>query len=162
MIIVFDSKNCFFSHLFQVEWKTKYYGFLTLLNILRNILQIMTEVLGLYKKMCEAIEGCRTTLSSFSRWKIDCMKKKWKHRISVALCNRSTSFLQQLLGKINGLLNKKYWDDFDIIDQGHSKADVSQFGLYLGYPWTNFNQITTTMMAMWPATEMSYRLCLKI
>ena len=37
----------------------------------------------------------------------------------------------------NWLLNKNYWDDLDIIDRGHSKDDVSQFCLYLGYPWTN-------------------------
>ena len=46
----------------------------------------------------------------------------------------------------NGLLNKNYWDHLDIIDQGHSKGNVSQFFSYLGYPWTNFNQISITMM----------------
>ena len=34
----------------------------------------------------------------------------------------------------NGLLNKNYWDDLDIIDQGHSKGKISQFFLYLDYP----------------------------
>ena len=24
----------------------------------------------------------------------------------------------------NGLLNKNYWDDLDIIDQGHSKGNI--------------------------------------
>ena len=34
----------------------------------------------------------------------------------------------------NEILNKNYWDDLDIIDQGHSKGNVSHFCLYLGYP----------------------------
>ena len=44
----------------------------------------------------------------------------------------------------NGLLNKNYWNELDIIDQG--KGNVSQFCLYLGYHWTNLNKIRTTMM----------------
>ena len=47
----------------------------------------------------------------------------------------------------NGLLNKNYWDALDIIDQGHSAGNISQFCLYLGNPWTIFNNISTTMMA---------------
>ena len=41
-------------------------------------------------------------------WKIGCMENNW-------------------------LLNKNYLDDLDIIDQGHSKGDISQFCLYLCY-----------------------------
>ena len=44
----------------------------------------------------------------------------------------------------NGLLNNnKYWNELDIRDQGHSKGNVSHFCLYLGYPWINFNKITS-------------------
>ena len=49
--------------------------------------------------------------------------------------------------KDNGLLNKIYWYDLDIIDQGHIKGNILQFCLYIGYPWINFNQTSTTMMA---------------
>ena len=56
--------------------------------------------------------------------------------------------------KNNGLLlNNNYWDDLDIIDQGYSKGNVSQFCLYLGYPWTNFNTNSITMMASRPVTK---------
>ena len=37
-------------------------------------------------------------------------------------------------------------DDLDIIDQGHSKGNVSQYCLYLGYHLTNFNKTPTTTM----------------
>ena len=37
----------------------------------------------------------------------------------------------KLQGENNGLLVENYWDDLDIIDQGHSKANVSQ--LYIAY-----------------------------
>ena len=53
----------------------------------------------------------------------------------------------------NGLLNKRYWDDLDIIDEGHSWDNVSQFYLNLGYPWTNVNIILTTMMALKSAIQ---------
>ena len=51
------------------------------------------------------------------------------------------------------LLNKNYWHDLDIVDEGNNMGNISQFCLYLGYPWTNFNKISTTMMALWPATK---------
>ena len=50
---------------------------------------------------------------------------------------------------------KNFWDDLDVTDQGHSKGSVSQFYLYLGYPWSNFNKISTTMMESWPSEFMS-------
>ena len=53
----------------------------------------------------------------------------------------------------NGLLNKNYWDDLAIIDQGHSKGSILQFCLYIGYPWTNFNKMLTKIMALWPETK---------
>ena len=44
----------------------------------------------------------------------------------------------------NELLNKNCWDDIDIIDQGHSKGNVSQFCIYiaaiLGPILTDFQQ----------------------
>ena len=40
----------------------------------------------------------------------------------------------------NGLLNKNYWDDFDNIDQGHSKGNVLQRCLFLCYSWTNLTK----------------------
>ena len=46
--------------------------------------------------------------------------------------------LSPYVGENNELLNKNYWDDLEIVDQGHSKDNVLQFCLYLGYPWTNF------------------------
>ena len=36
-------------------------------------------------------------------------------------------------------INKRYLDDFDIIDQGHIMGNVSEFCFYLGYHWTSFN-----------------------
>ena len=53
----------------------------------------------------------------------------------------------------NWLLNKNYWDDLGIIDQGHSKSDVSQFCLYLSYPWKFFYKISTMMMESWQVTK---------
>ena len=71
------------------------------------------------------------------------------------LWHYSTTFLilSPYVWERNGLLNQNYWDDFDIIDQGHSKDNFSQFFLYLGNLWTNFNKISTTMMESWPATK---------
>ena len=54
-------------------------------------------------------------------------------------------FFTMCLGN-NGLLNKIYWHDLDIIHEDHSKGNISQFCFYLGYPWTNFNEISTAMM----------------
>ena len=54
------------------------------------------------------------------------------------------------------LLKKNYRDYLNFIDQGHNKGNVPQFCLHLGYHWTNFNQISTTMMASWPATKKSF------
>ena len=42
---------------------------------------------------------------------------------------------------------------FDIIDEGRSNGNVSQFYIYLCYPWTNLNKISTTMVESWPATK---------
>ena len=53
----------------------------------------------------------------------------------------------------NGLLNKYYLDDLDSTVQGNSKGNVSQFCLNLGYPWIDFNKISTTMMASWRVTQ---------
>ena len=50
------------------------------------------------------------------------------------------------------LLNKNYRDDLDIRDQGHSKGNIFQFCLYLGYPYASFKHILTTMMALLKAT----------
>ena len=47
--------------------------------------------------------------------------------------------LSPCVWKNNDLLNKNYWYDIDIIDQSHNKRNVSQFCLYLSYPWTNLN-----------------------
>ena len=62
----------------------------------------------------------------------------------------------------NGLLNKNNWEDLDVIDQGHIRCNVSQFCLYLGYPWSNFNKIRTTMIAMAGDTKISHQLTLKM
>ena len=56
--------------------------------------------------------------------------------------------------KNNGLINKNHWEDLDIIDRGHCKDDVSQFCLYLGNHLTNFNEISTTMMASRPVKNL--------
>ena len=61
--------------------------------------------------------------------------------------------LSRYVWENNGLLNKNYWDDLEVIDQGHGYGNISEFYLYLGYPWTNFNKISTTMMASRPATK---------
>ena len=55
------------------------------------------------------------------------------------------------------LFNKNLWDDLDIIDQGHSKCNVSKFRLNRGY----FNKISTKMMASRPIKKKSYHLTLK-
>ena len=46
--------------------------------------------------------------------------------------------------------------------EAHIVLKTSKFCLYLGYPWTNFNQISTTIMGSWPATKMSYHVTLKM
>ena len=105
----------------------------------------MIEVLGLYKR-------CGNEL----------LQKKWKHWIYLALCHWFSSIFHQMFGKMDFhqifekmgcYYIKNYGDDLDIIDRGHCKGNISQFCLYLGYPWTNFNQISTTMMASWLATQ---------
>ena len=53
----------------------------------------------------------------------------------------------------NQLLNTIYWDDLDIIDQDHIKSNVSQFCLYLGFPWTNFYQYFDHSDVLQPATK---------
>ena len=111
----------------RAENKTLYRS-LKLFNILKNILQITIEVLGFHKKMCEAIGDCRTTQSSFSRWKVGCMKKR-KHQISMASCHRFSLFFHHVFGKVN----KNYRDDLDIIDHGHRKQNISHFCLYFAY-----------------------------
>ena len=55
--------------------------------------------------------------------------------------------------KNNVLENKNYYDDLDIIDQGHSKGYISQFWLYIGYSLTNFIIISTTMMVSYIAAS---------
>ena len=127
------------------------YGSLRLLNIFEHVLQIMIWVLRDLQKVWEATGGCRTWYS-FSMWKMGCIEKSehieylWRY---------STNFLHSLpcVWENNGLLDKIYWDDLDIIDQCHSKGNVSQFCLYLRRPWTNFNKISTTMMESWPVTQ---------
>ena len=53
----------------------------------------------------------------------------------------------------NRLLNKIYWDNLYIIEQGHSNGNISQFCIYLDYPWTNFKKNLTTIMASQPAAK---------
>ena len=67
-----------------------------------------------------------------------------------------------MFSKNNGLLNITYWNDLDIIDQGQSKGNVSQFCIYLGYHWPFFKKILNTMMESWLVTKMSYHLTLKM
>ena len=40
-----------------------------------------------------------------------------------------------------------------MIGQGHGKGYVLEFDLYLGYPWNNFTNILTTMMASRPTIK---------
>ena len=92
------------------------------------------------QKICEAIEGCCTTQSSFSRWTMGCIEKVKTSNISGTI-QPIFLILSPWVWKNNGLLNNNHCDNLDIIDQGHSKGNVSQFCLYLGYAWTNFNKI---------------------
>ena len=117
----------------------------------------MTEVHDLYKQQCEAIGGCSITSSSFSGWKMGFMRKVKTSNISRNMQPRFC-ILSPSVCKNNRLLNKNYRDDLDITDLGHSKGNVSRFCIYLGYPWTNVNQISSTMSASWLATKVSYRL----
>ena len=41
----------------------------------------------------------------------------------------------------DGLLNTNYYDDLDIIDEGHSKGNISKFCLFLGCPWNDLKKI---------------------
>ena len=49
----------------------------------------------------------------------------------------------------NGILNKNYCDDLDIIDQGHIKVTLRNFAYISAILGPNFNKISTTMMASW-------------
>ena len=53
----------------------------------------------------------------------------------------------------NWLSKKNYWKDLDSINQGRSKPNGPQFLLYLGCPWINFNNISTTVIASQPAKK---------
>ena len=85
---------------------------------------------------------------------MDCMEKKWKLRISLA---QATVFLHSstmpFFREINELL-KNYWDDRNIMDQGHDKGNILKFCWYIGYRLTpQFKNISTTMIAPQPATK---------
>ena len=123
-----------------------------LFNIFKSDLYIMIGVLELYKKMWEVI------------WKLPhnlvflFPGGKWMARKKVKISKISGSMppiffiLLPCFWEHNRLLNKNYWNDFDIIDQGHGNGKFSKFCLHLRYPWTNFNTISTTMKASRPAT----------
>ena len=119
------------------------------------------------QKLCEATDGIRTNLDNldnFSGGKWVAMKNSEHIEYIWYYATDFLHFFSARVWKYNRLLNKKYWDDFDIIDQSHSKDSkgyVSQFCLHLCYPWTNFNQLSTTMMSSRPATKMYYHLTLK-
>ena len=49
--------------------------------------------------------------------------KKLKYRISIALWY-ATDFPHSFAVCLAGLLSKNYWDDLDIIDQGHGKGNI--------------------------------------
>ena len=59
--------------------------------------------------------------------------ENWLHRKKVEKSNISGTSppmffnLSPCVSLNNGLLNENYWDDLDIINQGHSKGNVSQF-----------------------------------
>ena len=82
-----------------------------------------------------------------------CMEK-WTQNIFGTM---PTTFftLSPYVWEKNELLNTNYWDDLDVIYQGRSNGNISQFCLYLGYYWTNLNKMSTTMIASWPATKHS-------
>ena len=92
---------------------------------------------------------CRSlphNLVLLSRCIMCCMEQVKKSNIS---CTLPPSFfiLSPCACENNWLLNKNVCDDLDVIDRGHSNGNVSQFCLYLGYLSTNFNKISTTIVA---------------
>ena len=90
--------------------------------------------------------GLPNNLGFLLQVEICCMENVKTSKISSTM--QPTFFiLSPYVWENNGLLNKNYWDDFDIIDQSHSKGNISQFCLYFGYSWTDFNTVSTTMMA---------------
>ena len=46
--------------------------------------------------------------------------------------NSFSIFFHNVSWKNNRLFNINYWDDLDIIDQGHSHGNVLQFSVYFG------------------------------
>ena len=135
MTIVIDSKNVLrFPH-FPGRMKNKnFYGSLRLLNILKRALQIMIWILGLDRKFTKR-QGFAAQLNLPFPGGNGLHGKKVKTSNFSGTIQLIFFILSPCVCENNGLLNKNCWDDLDII--------------YLGYPWTNYNKISTT----WPATK---------
>ena len=87
----------------------------------------------------------------FPGGKMGCMEKVKTSNIS-GIMPPIFLILSPYVWKNNGLLNNNYWDGLNIINQGHSKGNISQLCIYFDYPRTNFNKILTTIIPLWPAT----------
>ena len=151
-LLLLFQKLCSIFRLFQVEWKQK-----SVID-LRDYSTFSTVFFTDYDRSTLALQKCATLQRIAAPrflFQVDngLQGKQWKPSNISGTIQPIFFILSPYVWKNNWLLNKNYWDDLDIIDQGHSKCNVWQFCLYLGYPWTNFNQISTTMMASWPSTK---------
>ena len=132
----------------------------------------MTDALGFYKNSLHHGRLLHNLVFVF-QVENESHEKKWKHQISPAPFRRFSSIFQHVFAKNNVLFNKSYWDEPDSVNQGQSfnmcleknnglfnkscwnepdsinlgqsYGRVLQLCLYIGYHWTNFNQISTTM-----------------
>ena len=113
----------------------------------------MIDVLGLCKT-CATRQGESQLSLSFPDGKY----VAWKNMKTVNISGTMLPVFFNLSPWVwdnNGLLNKYYWDDFDVVDQGHSDEglNVSQLLLCLGNTWTNCNKISIKIIASWSAQK---------
>ena len=103
-IMANDHRVCFqkcasFSPFLSRVKKKERYSSLRLLNIFKNILQIMTGVLG-HNKNVRLDRGLLYSLVFFFQWENGLHETMLKHQISLELCRRFYSFFDHVFGKI--------------------------------------------------------------
>ena len=143
-------KLCSIFHLFHVKLKRKGVWSSEIIQLFHKCFtEYDTRALQIVCKVIMGLSHNLVFLFQVENWLLGkCEHIQYLWRFATNFLHSFTIYWEN-----NRLLNKNYWDDLDIIDQGHSKGSISQFCLYLGYPWTNFNTILTTKMASWPAKK---------